>query len=120
MNIPTISVCEVLDNFLRMWNCILNILGHQCHNNISVLYSSEVCDHLKPAPTTLPTVPPFRVRPVNAETSDHASAKSTTRLALAISRTDICYGHDWMVLSCKSEKRGDSDISSISPEDQRR
>ena len=54
MNIPTISVCEVLDNFLRMWNCILNILGHQCHNNISVLYSSEVCDHLKPAPTTLP------------------------------------------------------------------
>ena len=47
------------------------------------IFVCEFHDHLEPASTTPPTESPSRVRPVNAETSDHTinSVKSTARLA---------------------------------------
>ena len=55
--------------FVKVWKCVLRPLGQQCRNNLLVLHSSELCDHLEPA-TTPPTAPTLRERPIKAETSN--------------------------------------------------
>ena len=39
-----------------------SVLGYQCYNNTSALYSYVLCDYLEPASATTPTASPFRIR----------------------------------------------------------